>query len=118
MCVLSSVPLSIFLIDHAWTYQLEFAHQQLLQIPGLASRMARLMGLVDGEGNGEEDVESEEAEEKEEENSKLSEEEAQNSLEPVSGGNAQQQSEEVACHAAVENTETVEVEDILTELWR
>ena len=118
MWVLSFAPLSIFLIDHAWTYQLEFAHQQLLQIPGLASRMARLMGLVDGEGNGEEDVESEEAEEKEEENSKLSEEEAQNSLEPVSGGNAQQQSEEVACHAAVENTETVEVEDILTELWR
>ena len=118
ICVLSSAPLSIFLIDHAWTYQLEFARQQLLQIPGLASRMARLMGLVDGEGEVEEDVELEETEEKEEENGKLSEEEAQDKLEPVSAGSAQQQDEEVACHAAVENTETVEVEDILTELWR
>ena len=80
--------------------------------------MARLMGLVDGEGEDEEDVELEETEEKEEENGKLSEEEAQDKFEPVSGGSAQQQGEEVACHTAVENTETVEVEDILTELWR
>ena len=76
------------------------------------------MGLVDGEGEDEEDVELEEAEEKEEENRKLSEEEAHNNLEPVSGGNTQQQSKEVACHAAVENTATVEMDDILTELWR
>ena len=87
--------------------------------------MAHLMGLVDAEGgnedgedNDEEDVESEEDEEKKEENGKLSEEEAQDNLEPVSGGSAQQQGEEVACHAAVDNTKTVEVEDILTELWR
>lgn len=36
---------SIFLIDHAWTFQPSNAHQQLLHIPGLANRMAALMGL-------------------------------------------------------------------------
>ncbi|XP_066490184.1 tubulin--tyrosine ligase-like protein 12 [Tiliqua scincoides] len=36
---------SIFLIDHAWTYRLEHARQQLLQVPGLLHRMANLMGI-------------------------------------------------------------------------
>ena len=33
-------------MDHAWTFQPSNAHQQLLQIPGLANRMAALMGLA------------------------------------------------------------------------
>ena len=37
---------SIFLIDHAWTFQPSNARQQLLHIPGLANRMAALMGLA------------------------------------------------------------------------
>ena len=37
---------SIFLIDHAWTFQPSNARQQLLHIPGLANRMAALMGLT------------------------------------------------------------------------
>lgn len=37
---------SIFLIDHAWTFQPSNARQQLLHISGLANRMAALMGLV------------------------------------------------------------------------
>ena len=36
---------SIFLIDHAWTYQPHVARNQLKRIPGLASRMAMLMDL-------------------------------------------------------------------------
>ncbi|XP_034993736.1 tubulin--tyrosine ligase-like protein 12 [Zootoca vivipara] len=36
---------SIFLIDHAWTYRVEHARQQLLQVPGLLHRMANLMGI-------------------------------------------------------------------------
>ena len=36
---------SVFLIDHAWTYQLEFARKQLERIPGLRDRMASLMGI-------------------------------------------------------------------------
>ena len=36
---------SIFLIDHAWTYQPHVARNQLTRIPGLASRMAILMDL-------------------------------------------------------------------------
>ncbi|XP_017296191.1 tubulin--tyrosine ligase-like protein 12 isoform X2 [Kryptolebias marmoratus] len=40
-----SDPTSIFLVDHAWTYRVEHARQQLEQIPGLLSRMAALMGL-------------------------------------------------------------------------
>ena len=117
VCVHSPVPVSIFLIDHAWTYQLEFAHQQLLQIPGLASRMSRLMGLVDEDeerGDGE-DIEGEDAEleeekeeeEEEEENQKESGEEAQAILKPL-----------VAGHAAVADTKVAEVKDILKELWR
>ncbi|XP_036617053.1 tubulin--tyrosine ligase-like protein 12 [Trichosurus vulpecula] len=38
-------PNSIFLIDHAWTYRVEHARQQLLQVPGLLHRMANLMGI-------------------------------------------------------------------------
>ncbi|XP_068959003.1 tubulin--tyrosine ligase-like protein 12 [Petaurus breviceps papuanus] len=38
-------PSSIFLIDHAWTYRIEHARQQLLQVPGLLHRMANLMGI-------------------------------------------------------------------------
>ncbi|XP_032618368.1 tubulin--tyrosine ligase-like protein 12 [Chelonoidis abingdonii] len=38
-------PNSIFLIDHAWTYRVEHAHQQLLHVPGLLHRMANLMGI-------------------------------------------------------------------------
>lgn len=40
-----SDPTSIFLVDHAWTYRVEHARQQLEQIPGLLPRMAALMGL-------------------------------------------------------------------------
>ncbi|KAJ8245612.1 hypothetical protein GJAV_G00272620 [Gymnothorax javanicus] len=38
-------PTSVFLIDHAWTYRVQHAHQQLQQIPGLLHRMANLMGI-------------------------------------------------------------------------
>ncbi|XP_006890108.1 PREDICTED: tubulin--tyrosine ligase-like protein 12 [Elephantulus edwardii] len=38
-------PNSIFLIDHAWTYRVEHARQQLEQVPGLLHRMASLMGI-------------------------------------------------------------------------
>ncbi|XP_069484227.1 tubulin--tyrosine ligase-like protein 12 [Ambystoma mexicanum] len=41
----ASNPNCIFLIDHAWTYRIECARQQLLQIPGLLHRMANLMGI-------------------------------------------------------------------------
>ena len=33
-------------MDHAWTFQPSSARQQLLHIPGLANRMAALMGLA------------------------------------------------------------------------
>ena len=36
---------SVFLVDHAWTYRVDHAREQLEQIPGLLSRMAALMGL-------------------------------------------------------------------------
>ncbi|XP_013884864.1 tubulin--tyrosine ligase-like protein 12 [Austrofundulus limnaeus] len=42
---LVSDPTSIVLVDHAWTYRVEHARQQLEQIPGLLPRMAALMGL-------------------------------------------------------------------------
>ena len=123
MCTRSPVLVSIFLIDHAWTYQLEFAHQQLLQIPGLADRMSRLMGLVDGEaedGEGEddeeEDVESEEEEVKE--NGKMSEEETQEDLDRLTGGITRDQCEEEAGTDAVGGKTVVQVRDILRELWR
>ncbi|CAH1799086.1 unnamed protein product [Owenia fusiformis] len=35
----------IYLIDHAWTYRLETARQQLTEIPGLVERMCGLMDL-------------------------------------------------------------------------
>ncbi|KAM4614805.1 tubulin--tyrosine ligase-like protein 12 [Polymixia lowei] len=41
----ASEPTSVFLVDHAWTYRMEHARQQLQQIPGLLPRMAALMGL-------------------------------------------------------------------------
>ncbi|XP_076152731.1 tubulin--tyrosine ligase-like protein 12 [Alosa pseudoharengus] len=41
----ASVPTSVFLVDHAWTYRVEMARQQLEQVPGLLARMASLMGL-------------------------------------------------------------------------
>ena len=37
---------SVFLIDHAWTYEVNYAREQLKTIPGLADRMALLMGLA------------------------------------------------------------------------
>uniref|UniRef100_A0A3B1IF87 Tubulin tyrosine ligase-like family, member 12 n=2 Tax=Astyanax mexicanus TaxID=7994 RepID=A0A3B1IF87_ASTMX len=36
---------SVYLVDHAWTYRVENARQQLMEIPGLLGRMASLMGL-------------------------------------------------------------------------
>ncbi|XP_047430657.1 tubulin--tyrosine ligase-like protein 12 [Mugil cephalus] len=41
----ASEPDSVFLVDHAWTYRVEHARQQLEEIPGLLSRMAALMGV-------------------------------------------------------------------------
>ncbi|XP_072256407.1 tubulin--tyrosine ligase-like protein 12 [Pyxicephalus adspersus] len=41
----ASDPNSIFLIDHAWTYRVERARQQLMEVPGLLHRMANLMGI-------------------------------------------------------------------------
>ncbi|XP_076861408.1 tubulin--tyrosine ligase-like protein 12 [Brachyhypopomus gauderio] len=38
-------PDSVYLVDHAWTYRVENARQQLQEIPGLLARMAGLMGL-------------------------------------------------------------------------
>lgn len=44
---------SIFLVDHAWTFQADCAQKQLEVINGLAVRMGALMGLSDeGEGQG------------------------------------------------------------------
>ncbi|KAM4570150.1 tubulin--tyrosine ligase-like protein 12 [Odontesthes bonariensis] len=40
-----SEPSSVFLVDHAWTYRVEHARQQLEQIPRLLPRMAALMGV-------------------------------------------------------------------------
>lgn len=48
---------SIFLVDHAWTFQAECAQKQLEVISGLAARMGSLMGLTDEEGEGEEEGE-------------------------------------------------------------
>ncbi|XP_040201761.1 tubulin--tyrosine ligase-like protein 12 [Rana temporaria] len=41
----ASDPNSIFLIDHAWTYRVEHARRQLMEVPGLLHRMANLMGM-------------------------------------------------------------------------
>ncbi|TKS91012.1 Tubulin--tyrosine ligase-like protein 12 [Collichthys lucidus] len=41
----ASEPDSVFLVDHAWTYHVETARQQLEQVPGLLPRMASLVGV-------------------------------------------------------------------------
>ncbi|KAM9845763.1 tubulin--tyrosine ligase-like protein 12 [Aulostomus maculatus] len=41
----ASEPTSVFLVDHAWTYRVDHARQQLEQVPGLLPRMAALIGL-------------------------------------------------------------------------
>ncbi|XP_070848074.1 tubulin--tyrosine ligase-like protein 12 [Chaetodon trifascialis] len=41
----ASEPNSVFLVDHAWTYHVDHARQQLEQVPGLLHRMAALMGV-------------------------------------------------------------------------
>ncbi|XP_068442719.1 tubulin--tyrosine ligase-like protein 12 isoform X2 [Clinocottus analis] len=40
-----SEPNSVYLVDHAWTYRVDHARQQLEQIPGLLPRMAALVGV-------------------------------------------------------------------------
>lgn len=39
-------PQHIYLIDHAWTFRLEHAKNQLFQIESLRERMATIMGIV------------------------------------------------------------------------
>ncbi|XP_054656154.1 tubulin--tyrosine ligase-like protein 12 isoform X1 [Dunckerocampus dactyliophorus] len=41
----TSQPTSVFLVDHAWTYRVGHARQQLEEIPGLLQRMESLMRL-------------------------------------------------------------------------
>jgi len=43
--VVENDPNQIFLIDHAWTYKTDEARQMLMQVPGLATRMAGLMDI-------------------------------------------------------------------------
>ncbi|MBN3312321.1 TTL12 protein, partial [Atractosteus spatula] len=38
-------PNSVFLVDHAWTFRVQGARQQLQQVPGLLQRMASLMHI-------------------------------------------------------------------------
>jgi len=38
-------PTHVYIVDHAWTYKTDSCRQQLLQVPGLAARMAALMDL-------------------------------------------------------------------------
>ncbi|KAL1214586.1 hypothetical protein V5N11_007481 [Cardamine amara subsp. amara] len=48
----------VFLVDHAWTFRLPDAYNQLQKIPGLAERMASLMGVdTDVEENAGEEEE-------------------------------------------------------------
>ncbi|BBH08212.1 tubulin-tyrosine ligase [Prunus dulcis] len=42
----------VFLIDHAWTFRLSDAYKQLMEVPGLAERMAAIM-CVDADLNSE-----------------------------------------------------------------
>ncbi|XP_061124360.1 tubulin--tyrosine ligase-like protein 12 [Syngnathus typhle] len=51
----ASDPTSIFLVDHAWTYRVDHAREQLEQVPGLLPRMASLMGLDLSEQNSDAD---------------------------------------------------------------
>lgn len=51
------LPHSIFLVDHAWTFQADCARKQLQLINGLAVRMAALMGLGEGPDGGSEEEE-------------------------------------------------------------
>ena len=37
---------SVFIVDHAWLYEPQFAEMQLMHVPGLATRMGRLMGIL------------------------------------------------------------------------
>ncbi|KAG7270671.1 hypothetical protein CRUP_030398 [Coryphaenoides rupestris] len=46
----ASHPNSVFLVDHAWTYRVESARQQLQEIPSLLPRMGALMGLPTAHG--------------------------------------------------------------------
>ena len=45
--MLDNYTLSVFLIDHSWTYLPENCYHQLHSVPGLAKRMANLMDLID-----------------------------------------------------------------------
>ncbi|XP_012276050.1 tubulin--tyrosine ligase-like protein 12 [Orussus abietinus] len=38
-------PNNIFLVDHAWTYDVKTARRNLVQVPGLLDRMSNLMGF-------------------------------------------------------------------------
>lgn len=123
MLLCSAALFSIFLIDHAWTYQLEFAYQQLLQMPSLASRMARLMGLFGRDGSGEEeedivekDEETEEEERKEEERKESCDEIQENVT--TCCDEHQQSVEEVNCTELIADAKVVGDNDILKELWR
>ena len=48
----------IYLIDHAWTYQVNDARVQLQMIPGLVERMAALMRVENEEQDKEEIIEN------------------------------------------------------------
>jgi len=37
---------SVFMVDHAWLYEPQYAEMQLTHVPGLATRMGRLMGIL------------------------------------------------------------------------
>ncbi|XP_073238294.1 tubulin--tyrosine ligase-like protein 12 [Porites lutea] len=47
----TSDPDCVFLIDHSWTYEVNYARSQLKAVPGLADRMALLMGVTNGESS-------------------------------------------------------------------
>ena len=42
----SAFVVSVFLIDHSWTYEVNYARSQLKAVPGLADRMTLLMGVT------------------------------------------------------------------------